>query len=310
MKLLATLSTRVSYPTGSKLFAVEQAFPGAGLTPEQTDPFLMCDFFGPTISQGVETNPDQFPVGWHPHRGMDVVTYLIEGVGRHADSMGNRETFNSPGMQWCRTGSGIEHAEGGGTPAGQPNTGFQIWINSPSNRKMDNPAYGTESSEHIPVLTSLGASVRLLCGELGGRAGPLQPSHENGVQLLDVNLNAQSVWEHVLPVGFDTLFVLVYSGSGVVLPNRQPVHKNGVLWFDATSPTHRSFAIQSSEPMSFLVFAGRKLHQPVAWHGPFVMTTQREIDQTIYEYQRGTFLKQRANWDYKRLATKGFKADL
>lgn len=76
-----------------------QAFPSA-FTAEESDPFLMCDFFGPKKSTGIETDPDAFPMGWHPHRGMDILTYLIEGIGRHADSLGNREEFASPGMQW------------------------------------------------------------------------------------------------------------------------------------------------------------------------------------------------------------------
>lgn len=81
-----------------------------GLDAESTDPFLMCDFFGPSLSTGKISNADEFPVQWHPHRGMDIVSYLIEGVGRHADSLGNRGEYASPGMQWISVGSGIEHA--------------------------------------------------------------------------------------------------------------------------------------------------------------------------------------------------------
>ena len=79
--------------------------------------------------QIIETNPDVFPVQWHPHRGFDLCTYLIKGTGRHADSLGNRNNFQSPGLQWCSTGSGIEHAEGGGTELGEEQEGFQLWIN-------------------------------------------------------------------------------------------------------------------------------------------------------------------------------------
>ena len=99
MRILAIRSAEIAHPTGDPNFAVNQAFPRP-FTAEESDPFLMCDVFGPTVSKGIETNPDKFPVGWHPHRGMDLLTYLTEGVGRHADSMGNRETFQSPGMQW------------------------------------------------------------------------------------------------------------------------------------------------------------------------------------------------------------------
>lgn len=99
MRVLAVRKAQVAHPTGDPKFSVMQPFP-ASFSAEESDPFLMCDSFGPTLSTGVETDPDKFPVGWHPHRGMDILTYLIEGVGRHADSLGNRGTFASPGMQW------------------------------------------------------------------------------------------------------------------------------------------------------------------------------------------------------------------
>ena len=116
---------------------VNQAFPAAVSTSE-SDPFLMCDFFS-MPSEGISEDPDYFPVDWHPHRGMDILSYIKTGVGRHGDSMGNRESFATPGMQWISCGSGIEHAEAGGTPEGEDMTGFQIWINVPSSRKMDDP---------------------------------------------------------------------------------------------------------------------------------------------------------------------------
>ena len=125
MKLITLRSAKVAYPTGNKNFAVMQAFPGA-LSAEEADPYLMLDHFGPTVSSGVRATVDDYQVGWHPHRGMDILTYMCEGLGRHADSLGNREIFTSPGMQWCSVGSGIEHAEAGGTPMGVNVTGFQV----------------------------------------------------------------------------------------------------------------------------------------------------------------------------------------
>jgi hypothetical protein len=99
MKVVAVRTAQVAHPTGDPNFSVMQGFPDP-FSAQESDPFLMCDVFGPTPSKGVETNPDKFQVGWHPHRGMDILTYLTEGIGRHADSLGNRETFASPGMQW------------------------------------------------------------------------------------------------------------------------------------------------------------------------------------------------------------------
>jgi quercetin 2,3-dioxygenase len=99
MPILASRPAQIAHPTGDPNFSVMQPFPSA-FPAEESDPFLMCDFFGPTPSEGVILDPDRFPIGWHPHRGMDILTYMIEGIGRHADSLGNRADFSSPGMQW------------------------------------------------------------------------------------------------------------------------------------------------------------------------------------------------------------------
>ena len=112
MAIIAIRASKKTFPTGDNKFSVMQAFP-AGFSAEEADPFLMCDYFGPVKSHGVAKHPDEFDVPWHPHKGQDICTYMKEGVGRHADSMGNRGTFPSPGMQWISVGSGIEHAEAG-----------------------------------------------------------------------------------------------------------------------------------------------------------------------------------------------------
>lgn len=108
MNILKKTIAEVSYPTGSKTFSVMQAFP-AGIPAAEASPFLMCDHFGPTKEASEPpSNPDSFPIPWHPHRGMDICTYLRSGLGRHADSLGNRETYATPGLQWISVGSGIE----------------------------------------------------------------------------------------------------------------------------------------------------------------------------------------------------------
>jgi redox-sensitive bicupin YhaK (pirin superfamily) len=108
---------RVTHPFGDER-SVHQAFPAA-IPKEQADPFLMCDCFGAIESTGKASHEDEFPVNWHPHRGFDIVSYLRSDTGRHADSLGNRETYETPGMQWMSTGSGVEHAEGGANDNGQ-----------------------------------------------------------------------------------------------------------------------------------------------------------------------------------------------
>eukprot|EP00697_Spironema_sp_BW2_P002814 gnl/Spiro4/13753_TR7341_c0_g1_i1.p1 gnl/Spiro4/13753_TR7341_c0_g1~~gnl/Spiro4/13753_TR7341_c0_g1_i1.p1 ORF type:complete len:296 (+),score=56.41 gnl/Spiro4/13753_TR7341_c0_g1_i1:124-1011(+) len=281
-----------------------QPFPSAVST-EESDPFLMCDFFGPSLSHGVETDPDVFPVNWHPHRGMDIATYLIEGRGRHADSMGNRESFDSPGMQWCSVGSGIEHAEAGGTPAGINTTGFQIWINVPSDRKMDDPRYGTVSPSELPVIVSRDANtrIRVLAGEIEGAEGLVRGPFrtvQNILMLDAVFTRAGSTFTHQIAPHFDCVMVYVYNGEVSVNGSRVGTHNIALL--DAqTRDSARALSL-ASDSGSCMVFAGTRLNQPVAWHGPFVMTTQAEIRKVLDEYRRGDFPPCRVPWDYRSLA--------
>eukprot|EP00607_Mallomonas_marina_P010072 CAMPEP_0182418298 /NCGR_PEP_ID=MMETSP1167-20130531/2768_1 /TAXON_ID=2988 /ORGANISM="Mallomonas Sp, Strain CCMP3275" /LENGTH=310 /DNA_ID=CAMNT_0024592443 /DNA_START=182 /DNA_END=1114 /DNA_ORIENTATION=- len=287
-----------TFPTGNPNFAVKQAFPSA-ISAEDADPFLMCDHFGPTISKGKETNPDVFPVGWHPHRGMDILTYLVEGNGRHADSLGNRGEFASPGCQWISVGSGIEHAEGGGVPAGETQLGFQIWVNVPSSRKMEDPRYGTEPPENIPLFTSPGVSARVVAGEMQGLHGPF--STVQSVQIIDYNLEAEATHLHTLSPCHDTCLVYLYRGEGQISGVDVPSYH--VAQLEASNLQVRDLSLSAgTEGMAALLFAGKRLNQPIAWHGPFVMTTQEEIQNTISDYRKGTFPVKRVPWDYKRLS--------
>lgn len=303
MNVLDVRRSKTAYPTGDPSFAVMQAFPGA-YSAEEADPFLMCDLFGPIQSEGAVTDPDFYPIGWHPHRGMDIMTYIVEGVGRHADSMGNRETFPSPGMQWCSTGSGIEHAEAGGTPAGQNTTGFQIWINVPSVAKMNDPAYGTEPPENLPTAAlqdgGKGFS-RLLAGTHNGKTGPFRTV--TPVQMIDYVLEPGSgpVTHGILPTSLDSTLILCYRGAGSV--NGAPMKTFDVARLDATSPDTRQVVLEASTSGAcFLFFSGKKLGEPIAWRGPIVMNTEAELEVAFQELRRGTFLKKRVPWDYKRIA--------
>jgi redox-sensitive bicupin YhaK (pirin superfamily) len=304
--LLPVLKVRpaeITYPTGNKNFAVLQAFPAA-LTAEEADPFLMCDHFGPTPSDGAAKHADDFPVNWHPHRGMDICTYMTAGVGRHADSLGNRELFETPGLQFCSVGSGIEHAEAGGTPAGGVTEGWQLWVNVPSARKMDAPRYGIAGPELLPVvpLGAGGATARVVSGALDGAApGPfvtVQP-----LLILDVALPAGSAEAALTLAPFlDNAIVHVYRGAADV--NGVAVDEGGVVLLDARAAGARGVALRArgGAAAAAMVFCGQRLNQPIAWRGPFVMTTAAEINATIAEYQRGAFPPVRVPWDYRRLA--------
>lgn len=296
MKVKEIRSSKKTFPTGNPNFAVMQAFP-AGIS--DSDPFLMCDHFGPKTSDGVITDPDRFMVGWHPHRGMDILTYMLEGKGRHADSMGNRGTFDTPGMQWISVGSGIEHAEGGGTPAGQNEQGFQIWINVPGRYKMDPPAYGTEPPENIPFLElGGGVTARLLAGQHNDATGPFKTKQD--VQIIDYMLEPNAVVEHPLKETHDNCLVYAYHGNGQLSDSAIAQHQ--IAQMDCTS-AERSLTVRAgSSGIKFIIFAGKRINEPVAWRGPFVMNTFKEIEDTMMEYRRGDFPPVRVPWDYQKLA--------
>jgi redox-sensitive bicupin YhaK (pirin superfamily) len=297
MRVLAVKSAKKVFPTGDPKFAVMQAFP-AEFTTDEIDPFLMCDYFGPSKSKPSQ-DPDKFPVGWHPHRGMDICTYLKEGVGRHADSMGNRGEYATPGMQWISVGSGIEHAEGGGTPEDQSTSGFQIWVNVPATNKMDDPKYGTEPPENIPAFNVINGTALLLAGNCDGKVGPF--AAKPSLQMIDFTVQPGSSFVHKLPEELDTCLLFVYSGRGKLAG--VDAEMLNVIRMDASDPFKREIEVSTQDSaMSFMLFGGKRLNEPVAWQGPFVMNTQTEIQKTIAEYRTGQFPPKCVPWDYTKLA--------
>jgi len=177
--------------------------------------------------------------------------------------------------------------------------GFQIWINVPSERKMDDPRYGTEPPENIPVFSGEGVSARVLAGTLGDLQGPF--STVQSVQIVDYTLEPGANHIHSLHSTHDNCLIYAYKGSGAISGVNLPAFH--VARLNAEELTIRDFSLTAdSDGLSVMVFAGKRLNQPIAWHGPFVMTTDAEIDTAVREYQRGTFLKKRAPWDYKRMS--------
>ena len=298
--------------------SVKQAFPAA-INSKDADPFLMCDYFDMKESKGKAKNDDEFPVEWHPHRGFDIATYLRTGTGRHADSLGNRETFSTPGMQWMSVGSGVEHAEGGANEKGVFVQGFQIWINVPSDKKMDDPRYGTVPTKDLPLVNVgdvEGNTARILAGSAFGVTGPFKTVQP--VQMIDFELKPNTKLSFDVADGLDTAMAYVYQGSlesvnGGTVGHDGPVDAGHVILFDANSDEMRriEFEVSSSESdeegdenigANILLFAGKKLKEPIAWHGPIVMNTQEQIRQTIEELRTGKFPPKRVDWDYKRIS--------
>lgn len=252
---------------------------------------------------GKAKNEDEFPVNWHPHKGFDIASYLKSGTGRHGDSLGNRVTFNTPGMQWMSTGSGVEHAEGGANEKGQIVQGFQIWINVPSSRKLDDPRYGTVPSEKLPtVQVSDGCKARILAGEAFGAKGPFETVQP--VQMIDFEITKGSMFKFNVAKGLDTTIVYLYSGDLEKLNREESFSEGSVILLDASSALQREIELEVHSDASIMIFAGKRIQEPIAWHGPIVMNTKQEISETLETIYSGRFPPKRVEWDYKVLASR------
>ena len=266
------------------------------------DPFLLFDDFR-------NDRPADFLAGfpWHPHRGIETITYVLTGTVEHGDSLGNRGTLGAGDVQWMTAGSGIIHQE---MPKGDPQGrmhGFQLWANLPSSLKMTAPRYQDVGSRDIPAITDDdGTQVRVVCGEFWGKRGPVdgiaaEPSY------LDVSVPPGR--RKTLPV--DTTrhaFAYVFEGSGVFrnASGPQPVmtdrtgdvdnavleyaHDRSLVLFDRGDEV----TVQAGDHgIRFLLVSGRPLQEPVAWHGPIVMNTDAELRQAFRDLRDGTFIKER-----------------
>jgi len=265
------------------------------------DPFLLLDDFRNDV-------PADYLAGfpWHPHRGIETITYVLAGTVEHGDSMGNRGTIASGDVQWMTAGSGIIHQEmPQGDNAGRMH-GFQLWANLPSALKMTTPRYQEVKSGDIPIVTDDdGTSVRLVCGDFWGKKGPVDGIAANPVYL-DVSVPPGK--RKTLPVETShSGFAYVFAGSGKFADASAPlaVPTEGVKWADTSPPTeadNRSLilfgrgdevTVQAGEDgVRFLLVSGQPLKEPVAWYGPIVMNTQDELRTAFDELQKGTFLRE------------------
>jgi len=292
---------KTAHPTGDPSFAVKQCMPGA-VTENDSDPFLMCDEFGPTPSKGAYGNDtdEGFDVGWHPHHGMDILSYIVEGTGRHADSMGNRETFEGPGFQWMSVGSGIEHAEGGGTPKGQNTHGFQIWLRMPLGNMEDDPRYGTVNPSDIPTIKLDKGLVRVIAGTLGETIGPAKFAVT--VQILDVELAPGEDWSYTCPENMDNVIFYAFKGSALI-NGETPIRAQQVCRFD-TSGSRTASLSPGSDGYRGMVFTGKMTKEKVIWHGPFVCSSKANLQSCFQKYQDGEFPPKRVPYDYKDVSKK------
>jgi hypothetical protein len=271
---------------------------GFGDTAE-VDPFLLLDDF-----RG--DRPDDYLAGfpWHPHRGIETITYVLAGNVDHADSLGNAGTIGAGDVQWMTAGSGIIHQEmPHGNDRGQMH-GFQLWANLPSSLKMTMPRYQEVKSNDIPDVTDDdGTKVRVICGSFWGRSGPV-----DGVaaepQYLDVWVPPGR--RRSLPVATSrNAFAYVFDGSGrfANASDPQPVRTDVVGGAEGEDADNRSLVVFDSgdevtvqageQGIRFLLVSGKPIQEPVAWRGPIVMNTNEELRRAFEEFRAGTFLKHR-----------------
>ncbi len=246
------------------------------------DPFLLLDDFH-------SDNPEDYIRGfpWHPHRGIETVTYMLEGKVEHGDSLGNKGIIKSGEMQWMTAGSGIVHQE---MPRGNKGLmwGLQLWVNLPASHKMMKPRYRDVRTKDIPEHHSeKGIKVKVICGRYKGLVGPVKDIICDP-EYLDVSVPAGGKFEHTVKKG-NTVFAYVLDGEGIFHPEikKRISKENLVLFSDG-----EGVDIEASEkPLRFLLISGKPIGEPVAWYGPIVMNTEEELRLAFEEYQNGTFIK-------------------
>ena len=266
------------------------------------DPFLLFDDFR-------NERPDDYLAGfpWHPHRGIETITYVLTGQVAHGDSLGNSGTLGAGDVQWMTAGSGILHQEmPGGDQSGRMH-GFQLWANLPSSLKMTAPRYQDVPSAEIPeVIDDEGTRVRVICGSFWGKTGPVDRVAADP-RYLDVSIPAGR--RRTLPVEISRhAFAYVFAGSGRFRDASEPraVHTEliGPADAEASQETgNRSLVLfdrgdevtvqAGAEGLRFLLVSGKPIEEPVAWYGPIVMNTEEELQQAYTDLRQGTFIKNR-----------------
>jgi len=267
----------------------------------QFDPFLMLDDFH-------TSNPDEYLAGfpWHPHRGIETITYVLEGLVEHGDSLGNAGVIGAGDVQWMTAGSGIIHQE---MPKESPTGtmwGFQFWANLPASQKMMSPRYREIKAIDIPeVALENGVKVKVVAGEVAGVLGPVRDIVIEPA-MLDITVPAGTVFSHTTPIDH-TLFVYVLEGASYFddcrdayayevvghgwtdVERRCICERETVVLFERSGDSMQVTTIE--QPVRFLLVSGNPLNEPVAWYGPIVMTTQEELRIAFEEYNKGNFIK-------------------
>lgn len=271
-----------------------------------TDPFLLFDDFR-------NDDPSRYIAGfpWHPHRGIETITYVLAGTVDHGDSLGNRGSLGDGDVQWMTAGSGILHQEMPKGDATGRMHGFQLWANLPADRKMTAPRYQDVPALEIPAVTEDdGTTARIITGEFWGRRGPVEGIAANP-RYLDISVPPNRARSFSVELGRHA-FAYVFGGSGsfrdASLPRSAPteyVDEHGTTEAILAHPAENRTLVlfdtgdevrvtAGPDGIRFLLISGEPLREPVAWHGPIVMNTHEELVQAYGELQRGTFLRESA----------------
>ena len=264
------------------------------------DPFLLLDDFR-------SENPEHYIKGfpWHPHRGIETITYVLQGDVEHGDSMGNKGDISSGDVQWMTAGSGIIHQEMPKGDADGKMEGFQLWANLPAVQKMMGPRYRDIKSNQIPeVQLDNGTKIKIISGRVGNTQGPVRDIVIDP-EYIDVAIPAHTEFTHPTRQGH-TVFVYVIDGRGYFCREKKPFtyEVEGINYFDMQRDPllenetlvlfedgdHISVSTED-ETVRFLFISGKPLNEPVAWQGPIVMNTQEELAIAFEEYRKGTFVK-------------------
>jgi quercetin 2,3-dioxygenase len=251
------------------------------------DPFLLLDDFR-------SENPAEYVAGfpWHPHRGIETVTYMLDGRVDHEDSLGNKGAIGPGDVQWMSSGRGIIHQEmPHHLPERKKMGGFQLWVNLPHAQKMGAPGYQEVQHGQIPeAAPAKGVRARVVAGETGGVKGPVK---DIAVQpeFLDLRLEPRVDYTHPTPLGHTSFGYVVEGGASFDAEASDRVDDGNLVLFGPGDGVR----IRAGEKGArMLLISGKPLHEPVAWWGPIVMTNRKELEQAVEEYQNGTFLAPRA----------------
>lgn len=241
------------------------------------DPFLMLDAFD---SSNREDYIKGFP--WHPHRGIETVTYLLDGIIEHSDNLGNKGVIRAGDCQWMTAGSGIIHQE---MPmASDRLRGLQLWVNLPQKDKMTAPKYNGIEADQVPTVNEEGAVVRVIAGKYLETVGAFQPEFVK-INYFDVDLKAGSSWKYRSDSALNQ-FIYILEGRGTVGEDEIVEHSCLLLG------TGEELEVVASEAgIRFVLLEGYRLGETIAWGGPIVMNTKEELNLAFKELDEGTFIK-------------------